>query len=246
MPLDLCDYRQKTQGAVKAFWGNRELARHKQSLSGRLDQGERSGVTAGKNMDGFIDLVLAVIAKNGLGKAQIHRRHAMLTLPGYFRPTKKWDLLVTYRHELIAVIELKSHVGPSFGNNFNNRAEEAIGTAVDLWTTYREGGFGMQPRPFVGWLMLVEDAPGSRSPVKDRSPHFPIAVDFQDSSYLARYNILCQKLVQENLYSCATVIASKRTASKTGSFIELSAMTGMKAFVTFLAGHIAATAARHG
>ena len=44
----------------------------------------------------------------------------MLTLPGYFRPTKLWDLLVTYKGQLIAAIELKSHVGPSFGNNFNN------------------------------------------------------------------------------------------------------------------------------
>ncbi len=77
-------------------------------------------------------------------------------------------------YELIVAIELKSQVGPSFGNNFNNRTEEAIGTAHDLWTAYREEAFGKQPRPFVGWLMLVEDAPESRSPVKDRSPHFPI------------------------------------------------------------------------
>ncbi len=103
----------------------------------------------------------------------------MLTLPGYFRPTKLWDLLVIYKGELIAAIELKSQVGPSFGNNFNNRTEESIGTAHDLWTAFREEAFGKQPRPFVGWLMMVEDAPESRRPVRDSSPHFPVFEEFK-------------------------------------------------------------------
>jgi hypothetical protein len=48
-----------------------------------------------------------------------------VTLPGYFRPTKLWDVLVIHDKRLLAAIELKSQVGPSFGNNFNNRTEEA-------------------------------------------------------------------------------------------------------------------------
>lgn len=128
---------------------------------------------------------------NGLAHAQIHQSRTVLTLPGYFRPTKLWDLLVIHQGELIAAIELKSQVGPSFGNNFNNRTEEAIGTAHDFWTAYREGAFGKQPRPFAGWLMLVEDAPQSRSPVRDSSPHFPVFEEFKGASYLKRYELLC-------------------------------------------------------
>ena len=169
MALDLVDYEQKAHEAVKAFWGNREAARQKQISSGKADQGERAGVTAGKNMDGFLALILDIVRANGLAHAEIHQNRAMLTLPGYFRPTKLWDLLVIYKGELIAAIELKSQVG-SFGNNFNNRTEEAIGTAHDLWTAYREEAFGKQPRPFVGWLMMVEDGPKSRCVVKDASP----------------------------------------------------------------------------
>jgi hypothetical protein len=67
-----------------------------------------------------------------------NRQRAVLTLPGFFRPTKLWDMLVIHEGKLIAAIELKSQVGPSFGNNFNNRTEEAIGNAHDLWTAYRE------------------------------------------------------------------------------------------------------------
>jgi type II restriction enzyme len=195
MALDLVNYEQKAREAVKAFWGNRKAARQKQIESGKADQGERAGVTAGNNMDGFLALVLDIIKANGLAHAETYQSRAMLTLPGYFRPTKLWDLLVIYKGELIAAIELKSQVGPSFGNNFNNRTEEAIGTAHDLWTAYREEAFGKQPRPFVGWLMMVEDAPGSRSAVKDKSPHFPVFDEFKGASYLKRYDLLCQKLV---------------------------------------------------
>jgi hypothetical protein len=216
MAVDLVDYERKTREAVMAFWGNREKAKQKQIEAGTVDQGERAGVTAGKNMDGFIALVIDLVKANGLAHASIHKTRALLTLPGYFRPTKLWDLLVMDQGQLIAAIEMKSQVGPSFGNNFNNRTEEAIGTAHDLWTAYREDAFGEQPRPFVGWMMLVEDSPDSRSAVRENSPHFPVFPEFQGASYLQRYDILCQRLVKEQLYTTASVITSPRTAVNSG------------------------------
>jgi type II restriction enzyme len=192
-----------------------------------------------------MDLVKA----NGLAHASIHRNRALLTLPGYFRPTKVWDLLVLHEGRLIAAVELKSQVGskkddPSLGKNVNNRAEEAIGTAHDLWTAYRESAFGKYSRPFVGWMILVEDNPISRKAVRERSPHFPVFPEFQGASYLKRYDLLCQRLTQEQLYTTAAVITSPRSAVTTGEYTELSEMTGLKTFVTSLAGHIAAEAAR--
>lgn len=244
MAIDLVDYERKAREAVMAFWGNREAARQKQIEAGKADQGERAGVTAGKNMDGFTALIIDIIKGNGLAHAEIHQQRAVLTLPGYFRPTKLWDLLVIHQGQLIAAIELKSQVGPSFGNNFNNRTEEAIGTAHDFWTAYREGSLGDQPRPFIGWMMLVEDAPRSQSPVKDASPHFPVFPEFKGASYLKRYDLLCQKLIREGLYTSASVLASPRTAADSGAFTTLSASTSLKSFVSTLAGHIAAEAAR--
>ncbi len=244
MAIDLSDYERKAREATMAFWGNREKARQKQIESGKADQGERAGVTAGKNMDGFLALIIDIVKANGLAHAQIHQQRAVVTLPGYFRPTKLWDALVINKGRLIAAVELKSQVGPSFGNNFNNRTEEAIGTAHDLWTAYREGAFGKQPRPFVGWLMMVEDAPESRRPVSDRSPHFPVFKEFQGASYLKRYDILCQRLIQEQLYGAASVLVSPRTAAASGEFGEMSELTGLKTFITSLAGHVAAEAAR--
>lgn len=244
MSLDLADYETKARDAVMAFWGNREKARQTQIEAGVSDQGERAGVTAGKNMDGFVALVCDLVEANGLHNTCIHRQRAVVTLPGFFRPTKLWDLLVINQGRLIAAIELKSQVGPSFGNNFNNRTEEAIGTAHDLWTAYREGAFGKNPKPFVAWLMMVEDAPESRKPVRDSSPHFPVFKEFRGASYLTRYDILCQRLVQEQLYSSASVLASPRAGVTTGDFSSMSDLTSLKTFVTSFAGHIAAEAAR--
>lgn len=244
MPLNLCNYESKAHEAIKAFWQSRDDARKKQKESGKSDQGERAGVTSGKNMDGFSNLVIDLVKANGLANAEIHQQRAVLTLPGYFRPTKLWDLLVIDKGRLIAALEFKSHVGPSFGNNFNNRAEEAIGTSHDFLTAYREGAFGKQEHPFAGWLMVVEDAPASRKPVKDKSPHFPVFPEFTGASYLKRYDLLCQKLAKEQLYSSAAVIATPRTAVTDGAYVELSAMTGLRSFVASFAGHIAAEAAR--
>jgi hypothetical protein len=244
MTLNLADFDTKARDAIKAFWGNRQKARQKQVEAGRIDAGERAGVTAGKNLDGFVALILDVVEANGLSRGDVHRSRALVTLPGYFRSTKIWDLLVVRHGRLVAAIELKSHVGPSFGNNFNNRTEEAIGTAHDFNTAAREGAFGSNARPFVGWLMVVEDAPGSRKSVRSTSKHFPVFPVFRNASYLERYDTFCQRLTREQLYTAASAIASPRTATRTGAYVELSEMTGLKSFVRQLAAHVAAEAAR--
>lgn len=80
--------------------------------------------------------------------------------------------------------------------------------------------------------------------VKDKSPHFPIFPEFQGTSYLDRYDLLCQRMVREQLYTTATLITSPRNAAESGEYAEMSSMTGLRTFVTALAGHIAAAAAR--
>jgi hypothetical protein len=245
MPIDLVSYEDMARIAIREFWTSRQSSTKKQRDAGKQDQGERAAVTAGKNMDGFVEMVGELVRANGLAAADIMLERRLLTLPGFFRPTKLWDMLVVHHGRLVAALEFKSQVGPSFGNNANNRAEEAIGNALDLWTAYREGAFGKEvPPPFIGYLMLVEDASGSRSPIKDASPHFPIFPEFRNASYAERYNILCHKLVKEKLYTAATVLLSPRSAVESGEYSEMSELTGLRMFLTTLAGHVSAEAAR--
>jgi hypothetical protein len=126
----------RTANAVAHYWGTRASQRKKQEVTGKADQGLRSAVTGGAQMDGFIDLFTELVTLAGIPGNCVFRNRAV-ELPGFFRSTKEWDLVVVRKQTLIVAIEAKSQVGPSFGNNFNNRAEEAIGSALDLWTAFR-------------------------------------------------------------------------------------------------------------
>lgn len=243
MSLNLANYQEHARDAVKAFWGNRAAALQKQAQLGNTDAGTRGAVTAGKNLDGFRSLVRSLVEANGLTHAELHVNKGLVVLPGFFRPTKQWDMLIMNDGRLVAALEFKSQVG-SFGNNYNNRTEEAIGTAQCFKTVCREGGLGEQPPPFLGWLMIVEDSPKSRKPVRNDAPHFKVLEEFSGASYLKRYDLLCQKLVKEQLYSAAALIATEKSAVDTGDYSELSELSSLGSFVATFAGHIAAEASR--
>ena len=135
--------------AVQSYWNARAANKEKQQEGGRIDAGTRSEVTGGTQMGAMEVLVADILCEAGLDRADVKTRTA-LELPGYYRPEKKWDLIVVSEEQLVAAIEFKSQVGPSFGNNFNNRCEEAIGSASDIWIAFREGRFGKAPQPFLG------------------------------------------------------------------------------------------------
>lgn len=243
MALNLVAYEAKARAAVQAFWRHHDQGRQAQA-AWQTDADERGAEMAGKDMDGFIALVRDLVRANGLWEAEVHRGQALVTLPGYFRPTKLWDVVVVHRGWPVAALELKSQVGPLFGDTLARRAEEALGSAHYFQTAYRESALGKRPRPFLGWLMLVEDAPGSRTPVRDPSLRDSALPGFKDTSYIQRSNILCQRLMQDQLYTAACVIAAPRRAVADGQYVELDALTGLGNLVTTFAAHVAAEAAR--
>lgn len=170
----------------------------------------------------------------------IHTRTT--TLPGYFRPTKNWDLLVVVDDRLLASIEFKAHIGPSFGNNFNNRVEEALGNSTDLLTAYREGKFKPSQKPWLGWLMLLEDTPKSTSPVKVDEPHFEVFPEFKTTSYAKRYELFCERLMRERLYDGTCLILSDRKGGLKGKFTEPNQEFSFATFAASLTAHAMAYA----
>ncbi|RYG28335.1 restriction endonuclease, partial [bacterium] len=191
---------------MQSFWDARGRQQQKQVEGGRIDAGTRGAVTGGSQMGALEVLMVDILREAGLEDLAIRTRLG-LELPGYFRPEKKWDLLVVSKGQLVAAIEFKSQVGPSFGNNFNNRSEEAIGNAVDLWTAYREGLLGTGPRPFVGFFFLLEDCARVHTPVRLVEPHFKADPVFHGSSYAKRYELLGRRLLRERHYDgvCLTL-----------------------------------------
>src|SRR5205823_3531831 len=162
-------------------------------------------------------------------------------LPGWFRAEKNWDLLVVADNKLVAIVEFKSQVG-SFGNNFNNRTEEALGNATDLWAAYEEGAFKPSERPWLGYLMLLEDAPGSNAPVRVKEPHFKVFPEFKDVSYAERYNQLLTKLVRARLYDTGCFLMSSRESGIKGEYREPNPELSFHNFVTSLLARAIAVA----
>lgn len=225
--------------AVAYYWRTRQRQSEKQVEQGRSDQGARSAVTGGFQMIGFSELITNLLVDAGIAREHIFYRQS-LELPGFFRPTKEWDLLVVRDGQLIAAIELKSQVGPSFGNNFNNRTEEAMGTALDLWTAYREGAFNKTVRPWLGYLFLLEDSAKSRLPVRVAEPHFKVFPEFVKASYARRYELFCRKLVRERHYNAAAFLLSARDRGLDGVFSQPAEDLTFEVFARSLFAHAAA------
>ncbi len=226
----------RVRQAVKYFWSTRERQAAEQGgESGKKDAGARAAVTGGRQMDGFVRLVRDILYDNGLKQGEIIHE-SRLEIPGWFRAEKKWDLLVISEGKLIAGIEFKSQIGPSFGNNFNNRAEEAIGNATDLWAAYREGAFKPSQRPWLGYLMLLEECPASTKAVDVSDPFFRVFPEFQGASYARRYQLLLTKLVRERLYDSACFILSDRQGGIEGAYREPDSELGFEGFVRSLVG----------
>ncbi len=184
-------------------------------------------------MDGFITLVKEILLQAGLLEATVFWKKR-IELPGYFRPEKQWDLIIVSEGILLAGIEFKSQVGPSFGNNYNNRTEESLGNATDFWAAYREGAFSPSQRPWLGYLMLLEESPGSLRPVGVKEPHYKVFDEFRNSSYSKRYEILLTKLLRERLYDGACLLLSNRIEGSRGIYKQPSLELGFQSFVSSL------------
>jgi hypothetical protein len=231
------DLEQMIGAAVSHYWDTRLSQQQKQQKSGKVDYGLRGAVTGGAQMDGFIELFVRLITSTGLSTDFVQRKKS-LELPGYFRPTKEWDLLVIKDGKLLAAIEAKSQVGPSFGNNFNNRTEEAMGSALDLWTAYREGAFHTSPQPFLGYFLMLEDCQSSIRPVRVKEPHFHVFSEFKGASYMKRYEIFCRKLVLERHYTASAFITSNRDEGPEGIFSTPADDLSVEKFARVLVAHV--------
>lgn len=237
-------YDKEVKAAVKEFWEVRASQEANQGKkSGKTDSQGRKAVTAGKHMDGFVNLIKKSLADVGLPDAAVHIRKT--GVPGHFRPTKAWDLVVVHNDQLLAALELKGQVG-SFGNNFNNRVEEAIGSATDLsyMCHYR---FPTNGRPWMGWLMLLEKANESSRVVRlQAKPHFGVEKIFQGTSYAQRYELFGLRLKRERIYNGVCLLWSCKEKGLEGEYEELDTTElGIKSFLESLISHLKQVADLH-
>ena len=237
--LSINELHDKLKKAIAFYWHTREKQSNKQKDQGTTDQGARSAVTGGAQMDGIITPLTEIIIDSGIPVNCIYHNR-FLQLPGFFRPTKEWDLLVVKNGQLLLALEAKSQVGPSFGNNFNNRTEEAMGSALDLWTAFREGAFNSTIKPWLGYFFMLEDCDNSNRPVKVQEPHFKVFPEFINASYTKRYELFCRKLVRERHYTASSFILSSKIDGMRGKYSIPAADLTFELFVRSMVGQLTA------
>ncbi len=216
------------------------------------------GVRAGKTLDPFVDIITKTVTESGLPNAKAYTGRNSSQLPGFFRPHKSWDVVVINDGKLIAAVEFKSQVG-SIGNNFNNRTEEVLGSALDLQTAIEEDAFEDATSIFTGYLIVVEKSASTLKTPNINMDYFPVMKGFlhdegqrdyaykkdtsgkftrvKGISYLSRYDLMCRRLVAKKLYTATAVVAVPNENHDAGHFENLSAETSIKTFLTRLSAH---------
>jgi hypothetical protein len=207
--IEVPNYEPQFQEAVRNFWTVRENQAEQQRIEGRLDTGTRGAVTGGQHLNQVALLIAQVFNDAGLPPTSESR-----LLPGYYRASKNWDVVITYKGAIVAIIELKSQVG-SFGNNFNNRVEEMLGQSRDLWRATERGLLG-EIRPWFGYLMLLESSERSQAILREPRTAYPLDSEFNGTRYIDRYQIAFKRLVLEGDLNAVCLVTTDRREDTVG------------------------------
>lgn len=202
------EYQAAFEASCRLYW----TTRNSQAITGG-GEGLAAAVRAGKHFGSLEDLVESVFVDCGYRKHNF-LRSVSATVPGYYRSTKTWDLIVQDHGTLVAALELKGLGALSVGNNFNNRTEEAIGNATDLRLLHSRKAAFSPVRPWCGFLLLLEDHKKTSYPVQQRASPWPLEPEFRGSSYKDRGAILSSRMMAEGMYDAVCYVTSRADPTK--------------------------------
>lgn len=205
---DLPDYNPLVDAAVASYWNTRRSQAEESRARGILNPGLRSEVTGGQHLNELQALLVRVFVDAGIPA------HLMAVkkrpVAGYFRRDKSWDIVVMVQDRVAGIIELKSMAGPEGGKNYNNRTDEALGQAMDVWKAVERGLIDTPLRPWLGYFMLLEDNDSFNRAVAPRRPVWEPDPVFDGSSYADRYAIFFDRMVRERLLDAACLVMAHK------------------------------------
>jgi hypothetical protein len=203
--------RQDLDTAISAYWAAKEEQRAAAEAVSSSAEGNAKAVRGGGHFNPVANLLARFFTDAGYPAESIAASGRKTVLPGHFRPNKAWDLVVVHKEVLVAAIELKALGGPSYGNNYNNRVEEALGNAVDLSHANRAGLIGRE-KPWMGYFFLLEDSPEARQPQEPRTnPAIPTAPEWPVLSVRERFSLTGRRLLDEGLYNAVCYVTASST-----------------------------------
>ncbi len=218
----LTDYEARTRQAVAWYW----KALHQPT----------------SRLEGFQALVSRLLVDNDLPDARVHTRHE-LELPGFFMPTRKWDMVVMHEGRLVAALGIKARTAQASENGLVAMTEEAICTGKEMDTLCRRQAFGPGLRPWFGWLVLQEDSPAITRPAPATATFFRILPEYRNSSQAERCERLLRELERHRLFDACALLLCNEERKESGDYREPARDLGIKPFLAHLAGHAGVFAA---
>jgi hypothetical protein len=201
--------REDLELAVAAYWQSKDKQLATAEALNSTAEGSAKSVRAGTHFAPMVALISRFFTDAGYPEESIGVTTKGVTLPSYFRPTKRWDLVVVHKEVLVAAIELKG-LGSSAGKNYNNRVEEALGSSIDLSRANREELVGPE-KPWMGYLYLIKDDEDSRRPRYPQKGPFPMEEYWRGRSYQERFEITGRRLLDEGFYDAVCYLVSSAT-----------------------------------
>lgn len=197
--------------AIGAYWALKDRQLAAAAAMQSTAEGSAKAVRGGGHFEPVVKLIARFFTDAGYPVSSIHAKGHATVLPAYLRPTKNWDLVVVHRGALVAAIEVKALGGPSFGNNYNNRLEEAIGNSTDITAANAHALVGCE-KPWLAYFFVMEDHPDSRRIVRERaSRSFPVEPIWKGRSYQTRYSLTGQRLLDAKMYDAVCYLVSSRS-----------------------------------
>lgn len=165
------------------------------------------GTQSAKHDKAFLNLIAAELAQLGW-PAHVAKyfsdRDAVVG--GHFRVAKSWDIVCRDAAGIPRIcVEFKSQVD-SYGNNENNRYEEALGSGLDLRAKHG-------PATVLGFVFVICDEPATRTITKARLPDLDPA--FLNSTHIDRRRIFTERITEfelngQSLYDAAALLLVRR------------------------------------
>lgn len=157
--------------AVQKFWSGRE-----------------GGTQAAAHDKEFLRLVAVDLEGLGWpGHVSSHAGDPKALVSGHFRPAKSWDIVCRDGSGKPRIcVEFKSQVD-SYGNNENNRYEEALGSGLDVRARHGE-------HVALGFFLVLCEEEQTTRPTRERAPDLDPA--FSGSSHVDRREIFARRITE--------------------------------------------------
>jgi Restriction endonuclease XhoI len=201
---------KSVQAALDGWITARIEQKARSTAGGSAQQGNRAAVVGGKHLDG-VNALIADRIMDIAGPGLEFRVNRAATLPGFYRPTKSWDLVVVRAGTPVLAVEYKSMVG-SEGKNLNNRADEIFGMAEDLRQAEIHGLLPKNMKRAYVFIMGITSK--STEPVGAKTQIGTVDPIFDGASYLERAALMCERMRETGLFNLVWMIGVDETTRK--------------------------------